>query len=322
MALGERGRNPFIPRSTAEGVCALRAAGALERDPTLRCPDDMAAGFLGGFNTTTLAKFRATRGVIVKGFNRKIPGAYPYEIMRAKFIDEVVLGEAALGLDQLIVLGAGFDSRPYRLADRLRGVRVFEVDHPATQASKRVRLRRLMGEEPAGVTFVAVDFTRDDTEAELQAAGHDRSARTLVVWCGVSPYLPEEAVGRVLAWVGRHQSPRTSIVFDALWAGAVDGSRNYDGAVKLRKALSETGECLCWGIPEGRVGETLSRYGLQVEREVGPQEGRATYLRRSDGTLFDPPYGFGVLIQARVTRPVTSLKASIGFGHNEPGGGP
>lgn len=251
MALGERGRNPLIPRSTAEGVCALRAAGALERDPALRCPDDMAAGFLGGFNTTTLAKFRATRRLVVNGFSRKIPGAYPYEIMRAKFIDEVVLAEAALGLDQLILLGAGFDSRPYRLADRLRGVRIFEVDHPATQASKRARLRRLLGKEPEDVTFVAVDFTRDDTEAELALAGHDQSARTLVVWCGVSPYLPEEAVGKVLSWVGRHQSPQTSIVFDALWAGAVDGSRHYDGRCQATQGPERNRGAPALGNPRG-----------------------------------------------------------------------
>jgi methyltransferase (TIGR00027 family) len=262
----------------------------------------MAGEFLGGFNTTTLAKYRGTRWVIVKAFERRIPGAYPYEIMRAKFIDEVVLAEAALGLDHLILLGAGFDSRPYRLADQLRGVRVFEVDHPATQKSKRARLRRLRGGEPADVAFVAVDFTQDDTEAELRAAGHDGSERTLVVWCGVSPYLPEEAVAGVLSWVGRHQSPRASIVFDALWSEAVDGSRHYDGAAELRKALSQTGEHLRWGIPEGRVEETLARHGLQLAREIGPEEGRVAYLRRSDGTLFDPPYGFGVLLQARVLK--------------------
>lgn len=299
MALGERGRNPLAPRSTAEGACAFRAAGALEEDPAIRCPDEMAAGFLGGFNVTTLAKRRATRRLWLAGANRKVPGAYAYEIARAKFIDEIVLGEASGGLDEMILLGAGLDSRPYRMAEQLRGVRVIEVDHPASLSSKRARLLRLLGQEPDHVTFLGVDFTRDDLAAALEAAGHDRSARTLFVWSGVSPYLPEEAVAEVLGWVGTHAGSGTSIVFDAVWAEAIDGSREYFGAAELRSRVAEIGEPLRWGIPEGRVEETLSSYGLEVVRALDEEAGRAAYLRRSDGTLHDRPYGFGVLVHAR-----------------------
>jgi methyltransferase (TIGR00027 family) len=298
MALGERGRNPLTPRSTAEGACGLRAAGALERDPAVRCPDDMAAGFLGGLNTTTLARHRATRGLVVRAANRRIPGAYTYEIARAKFIDEIVLASAEDGLDELVLLGAGLDSRPYRLAKQLRRARVIEVDHPASQTSKRERVRRLLGHEPEHVTYAAVDFTSDDLAATLAAAGHQRSSRTLFIWSGVSAYLPEAAVAEILSWVGAHGSPRTSIVFDACWAEMVDGSREYHGATKLRKAVAQAGEPLRWGIPHGRVKETLARFGLQTERTLDDEQARAAYLKRSDGTLHDPPYGFSVLIHA------------------------
>ncbi len=267
----------------------------------MRCPDDMAAGFLGGLNITTLAKHRATRQLVVRAANRRLPGAYTYEIMRAKFIDEVVLDATAAGLDELILLGAGLDSRPYRLAEQLHGVRVIEVDHPASQASKRARLRRLLGRDPNHVTFVAIDFTHDNLAEALDAAGHERSARTLFVWSGVSPYLPEDAVAEVLSFVGGHANPRTSIVFDACWAGVIDGSREYFGAAELRKAVAETGEPLRWGIPEGRVQETLSRFGLKAERSLDGEEGRAAYLKRSDGTLHDQTYGFGILVHAHAS---------------------
>jgi methyltransferase (TIGR00027 family) len=299
MALGERGRNPLAPRSTAEGACALRAAGALERDPAVRCPDDMAAGFLGGFNVTTLAKHRVTRRLLLRRVNQRVPGAYTYEIARAKFVDEIVLGAAAAGLDELILLGAGLDSRPYRLVEQLRGVRVIEVDHPASQASKRARLCRLLGREPDQVSFVEIDFTRDDLDATLAGVGHERAGRTLFIWSGVSPYLTEEAVAEVLSWVGGHSSPRTSIVFDACWAEAIDGSREYFGAAELRKAVAETSEPLRWGIREGCVEQTLSRFGLHAEQTLGGEEARTTYLKRSDGSLHDQPFGFGVLVHAR-----------------------
>ncbi len=274
----------------------MRAAGALEDDPAIRCPDEMAAGFLGGLNVTTLAKHRTTRGLLLRVARRWRPGAYTHE--RTKFIDEIVLGEMAAGLDELILLGAGFDSRAYRLAPQLRGVRVIEVDHHASQASKRARLRRLLGHEPEHVTFAAIDFTRDDLDAALAAAGHERSARTLFVWSGVSFYLPEQAVAEVLSWIAAHGSPRTSIVFDAFWAEAIDGSREYYGARELCKAAAARGEPLRWGIPDGRVDETLSRFGLRAKRTLTGEEGRAMYTKRSDGALHDPPYGFGVLVHA------------------------
>ena len=302
MALGERGRNPFTPRSTAEGAAALRAAGALEDDPAVRCPDDMAAGFLGGLNVTTLAKGRRARRLLLRRVGQRLPGGYPYEIARAKFIDEVVLAEAEAGIDELVLLGAGLDSRPYRLAARLARVRVIEVDHPDSQASKRERLVRLLGAEPPHVTFAAVDFTRDDLAGSLRDAGHDEAARALFIWSGVSPYLPEEAVTSVLGWVGRHTSPRTSIVFDACWAEAIDGSRDYYGAAELRTQVAALGEPLRWGIPEDRVEETLAPFDLRAERVVGEAEAVERYLTRSDGTPFGRPYGFGVLLHARVAR--------------------
>jgi methyltransferase (TIGR00027 family) len=300
VALGERSRNPFMARSTAEGAASLRAAGALEPDPAVRCPDEMAGRFLGGLNGTTLAKRRLTRPLYLLRVNRLIPGAYAYEIGRCKFIDEIVRAEAGVGLDELVLLGAGLDSRPYRLAEELRGVRVLEVDHPASQTSKRARLRRVLDREPDHVRYVPVDFTRDDLPAALAAAGHDEDAATLFVWSGVSPYLPGEAVAAVLSWVGRHRSPRTSIVFDAAWAEAVDGTRDYYGAAELRRAVAAVGEPLRWGIPEGQVDETLERFGLRVERVADEATVTSSYLTRSDGTPFDRPFGFGVLVHARV----------------------
>jgi methyltransferase (TIGR00027 family) len=300
MALGESGRNPLRPRSTAEGAAAFRAAGALEPDPSVRCPDDLAAGFLGGFNITTLAKHRLTRGLIVRRAGAKVPGAYPYEIARTRFIDDVLRSQLAAGLDELVLLGAGFDSRPYRFAEELSEVWVFEVDHPATQASKRARLRRVIGSAPTGVIFVAVDFTQEDFRQRVREAGHDEDAATLFIWSGVAPYLPEEAVAAVLGWVGGHPNPRTSIVFDACWAEAVDGTREYFGSEELRRAVAEVGEPLRWGIPEGLVEQTLARFGLAAEDAIDEREATARYLVRSDGSPLGRPYGFGVLMHARV----------------------
>ena len=300
MALGERGRNPLMARSTAEGAASLRAAGALEPDSAVRCPDDMAAGFLGGFNATTLAKHRLTRPLYLRRVNQILPGAYPFEIARCKFIDEITLSEVGAGVDEVVLLGAGLDSRPYRLADRLERLRVFEVDHPASQATKRARLHRLLGDEPREVRFVPVDFTRDELATEMARAGHDERAATLFIWSGVSAYLPEEAVTAVLSWVGAHTSPRTSIVFDAIWASVLGGESNLYGARELLRSVDRVGEPLRWGIPDGEADETLERFGLRAERILDDEDAIAMYLTHTNGSVLGRPYGFGVLLHARV----------------------
>jgi methyltransferase (TIGR00027 family) len=272
----------------------------------------MAAGFFGGFNVTTLAKHRLTRPLALRVANRMAPGAYPSELARVRFIDEVTLGEADAGLDELVLLGAGFDSRPYRLADRLQGVRVFEVDHPATQATKRVRLRRLLAEEPAGVCFVPLDFARQELGTEMARAGHDQRAATLFIWCGVAAYLSEQAVMAVLSWVGAHTSPRTSIVFDALWASVLGDQSNYYGTRELKKYGAAIGEPLRWGIADGQVEETLARVGLRAER-VLDTEALARYVTRPDGSLLGRPIGGYVLVHARVT-PTPASPNSFGGG--------
>jgi methyltransferase (TIGR00027 family) len=298
MALGERGRYPLVPRSTAENMCALRAAGALERDSALRCPDDMAADFLGGFNVTTLAKHRGARRLFLYGVNRRVPGLYAYETMRVKFMDDVLRKSITAGLDELIVLGAGLDSRPYRLAGELRGIRVIEVDHPVSQASKRAHIRRILGHEPEHVTFVEIDFMRDDLDSVLTAAGHKHTARTLFIWSGVSPYLPEPAVANVLSWVGAHGHPGTSIAFDACWQGVIDGSHEYRGTAEWLRAVAKMGEPVRWGIPEGRVPETLSHFALRPSSIVTAADGGPAYFGSSDHAMFTQPMDCFVLIHA------------------------
>jgi methyltransferase (TIGR00027 family) len=170
---------------------------------------------------------------------------------------------------------------------------------PDSLDSKRTRLRRLLGSEPDHVTFVAADFNRDDLGSVLARAGYLCSARTLFVCSGLLPYLSEEGASGLLSWIGSHRDPAISVAFDAAWAGAVDGSRDYFGATELRRRVADTGEPLRWGIPDGRVEETLTRFNLSVERLVDGEELHGAYLERSDGTFHDRPFGFGALIHAR-----------------------
>src|SRR4051812_35508033 len=131
---------------------------------------------------------------------RGLPGAFGYFNARTQYFDEILLQEARTGLEQVVILGAGFDSRSVRCSDALRTLRVFEVDLPEVLA---LRTKHLFGGEPTAVSAIAVpiDFEREDLGHVLSERGYASGARTLFLWEGVTYYLPEDAVRAVLSLV-------------------------------------------------------------------------------------------------------------------------
>jgi len=131
--------------------------------------------------------------------------------LRTATIDSAVREAVAGGARQLVILGAGYDGRAWRLPE-LAGVKVFEVDHPATQGDKRKRVDQLP--PPKGiVSFVSIDFERDSLDMVLDRAGHDPSMRTCWIWEGVVMYLTHDAMKATLAGIaGRSASASTLIV--------------------------------------------------------------------------------------------------------------
>lgn len=119
---------------------------------------------------------------------------------RARFAEDALVAATARGATQLVVLGAGLDTTAYRAphGDRLR---IFEVDHPATQAWKRERLAAAAIAEPPALTFAPVDFERQTLAEGLAAAGFDPARRSFFTWLGVVPYLTEPAVFATLGFI-------------------------------------------------------------------------------------------------------------------------
>jgi methyltransferase (TIGR00027 family) len=297
MAVDETGARRVDAASTAEGAALLRAAGTHEPDPRVRNPDWMAARFVDwGLRLPALVKVPGLRRLVPRFVESQVPGAYYFETARTHHLDALVR-QAADGLAQLVLLGAGYDSRPYRMADELRDARVFEVDLPGLSARKREKVRSIVGEPPANVTYVEIDFTTQDLAERLSAHGHERDARTLYVWSGVAPYLPEDAVREVLAFVG--SQPRAAIAFDYVFREVVEGDDAYYGAPELLARLHRMGEPMRSGIPRGATAAYLAGLGLELEEDLGPREAIERYLIRSDGSVYGRPYGFGGFALAR-----------------------
>jgi methyltransferase (TIGR00027 family) len=300
VALEQRTRTRAA-RNTAEAFASLRAAGSSVRDEQVRNPDHLATKFIAlSPRLTTLVKVPALRPLARRAAERMSPGAYYYELARVKHIDGVLSDALHSGIEQLVILGAGFDTRAYRFADRLSSTRAFELDHPVTAALKQARVRKVFGLLPEHVTYISSDLEHEDLQEVLSRAGYRADARTLFIWSGVSFYLTPEAVAAVLAFVRTCSAPGSSIVFDYHYQGFTDGTRDYYGGAEGRRRVEELGEPCIFGIEEGGLAALLQRHGLELVSDLGPAELERRYLVRGDGSLDGRPFGFISIAHARV----------------------
>jgi methyltransferase (TIGR00027 family) len=159
--------------------------------------------------------------------------------MRSRFAEDSARHAIAQGVKQILVLGAGLDTFAYRL-EPAEGLRIFELDHPATQGDKRRRLAEAKIAEPSHVAYIAHDFEHGSMTAALKAAGLDPDKRTFVIWLGVTPYLTEDAVYATLGELARLPGG-AEVVFDytnppqAIEEGGV---RDFHRAMAERVAAS------------------------------------------------------------------------------------
>jgi methyltransferase (TIGR00027 family) len=154
---------------------------------------------------------------------------------------------------------------------------VFEVDHPATQAAKQERLRRVLGALPAHVVFVPVDFDRDRVADRLAAAGFAAAARTFFIWEGVTNYLTAEAVDATLRWVGT-TAAGSRILFTYVHRGMLDGSAAFEGADASLVTVGRVGEPFTFGFDPAELPAYLAARGLALLEDVGAPDYRTRYL--------------------------------------------
>jgi methyltransferase (TIGR00027 family) len=275
------------PIESATAVAALRAASLRERDPGARNPDYLASHFVTGNYAGLL---RLPHWLLRPLVEQITPGGYSFILARTRFFDEQLLRAVAGGAKQVVLLGAGYDTRAYRFANELAGVTVFEVDLPATQAAKRSRLEGAKVDARVNVRYVATDLTKSSLEAELSREEFAFDAPTAFIWEGVCYYLHEAAAREVFELVGRRCAPGTSLSFDYALASFVAGDDSTYGAAAVQKWLKKHQEPFHFGVLPGKLGDVLDPHGLTLVDDYGPDELRERYLTRTDGGQVGRPY--------------------------------
>jgi len=192
-------------------------------------------------------------------------------VIRTRAIDDLVRVAIKGGSGQLVLLGAGFDSRAYRLPEAAR-ITSFEVYHPATQRRKRERLGALTGQLIANVRFVPVDFEKDDLESKLIEAGFDPAIPTVVLWEGVISYLTRSAVEGTFALLGRLLAPTSHLIFTYVHQGALDGSRVFRGAHRWKSWVRFSGEPFVFGFDPDALPATLRSFGFILRSDESTEQ--------------------------------------------------
>jgi methyltransferase (TIGR00027 family) len=223
---------------------------------------------------------------LARFIDERWPGARTSGVARTAYIDNAVRSALAGGVEQVAILGAGYDSRAYRMAETQR-VRVFEVDRAETQKLKRRLLARVPGILSQHVTFVEIDFLRETLSEALSKCGFDRKRKTCFVWEGVSHYLDSASVDATMRFAGSCAAG-SGIVFTYVHRGLLDGSARFSVGANVSRLLEKAGEPWKFGLYPEELQTYLRDRGLELVEDLGAVE----YGARCMGASKDQMKGY------------------------------
>jgi methyltransferase (TIGR00027 family) len=273
-------RNPAA--QTAFGPMVQVAIEQYEPAEHRLVDDDLATAILPAGQRLLVRAMRwpLLRRLTIQAGERTVPGSWALITCRKRYIDDKL--EEALGsIDAVVDLGAGMDTRAYRLARR-SNVPFFEVDLPVNIDHKRAAVQRAVGAQPSSVHLVPLDFQRDDLMSALRAHGYSDDARTFFIWEGVTQYLTEDAVRATLA-VLRKAATGSRLAFTYVRRDFIDGTNMYDAAI-LYKRFRQRQQVWQFGLDPDEVSGFLAEYGWRLVEQAGPDYFLDHYIR-STGRL-------------------------------------
>jgi methyltransferase (TIGR00027 family) len=266
---------PGRASKTAEHNALFRALETRRPEAKRLIDDPLAGRFLSpGYRAlAALARVGPVREALIRIIDRRFPGVRSSVVARTRLIDEAI-AELVPDTPQFVILGAGFDSRAWRL-DCLRGVAVFEVDHPETQRTKRAALERAHVSTES-VRFVPTDFHLGRLDGEMTAAGYDPATPTLFLWEGTTNYLSAETVDATLRWLA-HAEPRSQLIFTYINRDVLDDPSRYEGAERVLATIGNANEPMTFGLEPDELGHYLTARGLHLVSDIGCAAYRERY---------------------------------------------
>ena len=271
-------------------TAAARALGSREPDASVRNPDWVADRLIGPAELALIADhpigLALDRNFQDAMNDPDVFGLVWLMLVRTRFIDEMLARAVRDGATQVVMLGAGFDTRAQRFADALQDVRVIEIDYGATQEYKRRRVDAVLGGSSANVVYAPIDFTREGLGDVLRRAGFERGRKTYYICEGVSMYVPEDGMKTTLRAIAAESAAGSALLLEYVNRGMLD-VLNLHPTGFVRNAI-DWGEPFVFGVPDGQDREFFAGAGLQLGEplKIGSPESVRRYAMHANGTHY------------------------------------
>ncbi|UCE67232.1 MAG: class I SAM-dependent methyltransferase [Candidatus Zixiibacteriota bacterium] len=245
------------------------SAGAKAFESYLPPDKQVISDPLGGY-------YAGKEGMKIVGLMQAInPSIRKAIVLRARFIDDYARHSLDDGFEQVVLLGAGYDSRFLRLPE-FRSTRIYELDLLSTQVIKKSMTLKLLGSLPANVTYVSIDFSCDSISQKLLAAGFQRHRKTLFIWEGVTLFLNQDILEKTLGRIA-DICPDSRIVFDFVPTELINDETDYKGNRMLIKLCADIKEPLTFGCQPKKMTDILTGLGYNSINITSMREANRIY---------------------------------------------
>lgn len=284
---------------TAMWCVLMRALSSAETREGIKGGDYLAEIFLPD-NQRALLKTPGQREWAIK---KQPPGMYAYIIARTFYFDQIVEQALQENIPQIVMLGTGYDSRPYRFQKMAKETRFFELDTFPTLQHKKELLQKANIPIPKNVVFVPIDFTKDTFEEVFFKAGYDKNKKTLFIWEGVTEYLDSKAIDTTLRFIKTNAPVGSTVCFDYIspWYGVDEELTRLQELDQFWKK-NFPGESSTWTIEASAISAFLAERGYTIIDHLQAKEDdiqRKYFTFRDSLSIGRVPAIFG-LVQAAV----------------------
>jgi methyltransferase (TIGR00027 family) len=249
------------PSKMAEGIALQRVAESMLPEDVRIFFDPYAVHFIDPVKLAWAKEHPREIQALMEDFENKMPGWCNAIRGRIRYFDDIVQNAGGEGFSQLVILGAGYDTRAYRIGTLKGHTRVFEIDRPATQDRKIGIVKKIFGQLPDHVSFIPHEIGKGPWWPVLEAAGYSPAQKTLFLLEGLVMYLPYRDVEELLAGIAEHAGAGSTVLFDFVPQSLADGTSDAEGGQNVRNGTIQIGEPILSGFTEGKVVPFLTGLG-------------------------------------------------------------
>jgi methyltransferase (TIGR00027 family) len=264
---------------TAEFTCMYRAASYRETRECYKGTDHIAYILVPGFVKLLL---RFPRVCQLYNIYLAPKGIYEYVNARTKYIDSVFMDVLEQGFDQIVIFGAGFDSRAQRLSKLNKKSKIFELDTPITQEDKLNGFTEKNIMIPENLIYIPINFIQESLADKLTAAGFEKNQKTLFLLEGVTMYLSDDAIDKTFTFIQDVAGKGSWVVFDYIYAGVLRQENKYYGEKDIFKTVAKAGEAWSFALEEGEIESFLRKYDFNLKSGRGNCRKDKRYTQHRD----------------------------------------